>query len=465
MIETQNHNKQWIELMEKCQKNSKEEEIVREVLQLALEKDAVKEFPVDFICKFGTLEMFKTFIQLSEFDLDDNQPIVAYKLLPYASHCQNGPIVVYLITKVTMEFRIKIFERCIEFRNRLLIHYLLPFLPSEYWNELEIINDPLFFYKVGGNRHMHEILLRNELIVKNIIKFLDIPALFACREVCVAFRNYIDQDWHVWIDHYEFQKSRLYNSLYLEFGYNPDKTAGNMPKNLAKWKTFLDQIEDLGDKDKTRTLIQAYFLLNTKPNKYTKKTVVNPRAVQGPAGLVHMLQMAHEEQHQEMLQNLHNPHYLQPPHPPQNARRPRVPVIEEVEYDFSEPPVKKFIHRKNVKMLKLALENLDPSEYDSHHHLTYNAACNFVIEGIKSENLAIVQALWTHLKGEIQMHQIANLIDSAATHGSIEVFEFFNSMSDSPRILHHFRYLDKIHQNIKTFLQEREAEKRANKMN
>ena len=39
---------------------------------------------MDFICKHGDLDMFKTFIGLAKFDLEDNQPILSYKLTPYA---------------------------------------------------------------------------------------------------------------------------------------------------------------------------------------------------------------------------------------------------------------------------------------------------------------------------------------------------------------------------------------------
>ena len=80
-------NPQWFELMNICQKIGTKDDfsnLMRTIdLRLNLSSD-VEDFPVDFICKHGDLDMFKTFINLAKFDLEGNQPILTYKLTPYA---------------------------------------------------------------------------------------------------------------------------------------------------------------------------------------------------------------------------------------------------------------------------------------------------------------------------------------------------------------------------------------------
>ena len=72
-------NPQWHELMETCQKIGSANDasnLTRAVeMFLASEKTNPSEYPVDYICKHGDLEMFKTFIKLAKFDLDENQPM------------------------------------------------------------------------------------------------------------------------------------------------------------------------------------------------------------------------------------------------------------------------------------------------------------------------------------------------------------------------------------------------------
>ena len=72
-------NPQWHELMETCQKIGSANDasnLTRAVeMFLASEKTNPSEYPVDYICKYGDLEMFKTFIKLAKFDLDENQPM------------------------------------------------------------------------------------------------------------------------------------------------------------------------------------------------------------------------------------------------------------------------------------------------------------------------------------------------------------------------------------------------------
>ena len=81
-------NPQWLELLDICQKTGTKDDfsnLIRTIdLRLKLSFSEVQEFPVDFICKHGDLDMFKTFIGLAKFDLEGNQPILSYKLTPYA---------------------------------------------------------------------------------------------------------------------------------------------------------------------------------------------------------------------------------------------------------------------------------------------------------------------------------------------------------------------------------------------
>ena len=75
-------NPQWHELMETCQKigcANDASNLTRAVeMFLASEKTNPSEYPVDYICKHGDLEMFKTFIKLAKFDLDENQPMYVF---------------------------------------------------------------------------------------------------------------------------------------------------------------------------------------------------------------------------------------------------------------------------------------------------------------------------------------------------------------------------------------------------
>ena len=79
-------NPQWHELMENCQKNGSANDAnnLIKTIELFLASEEIRtnptEYPVDFICKYGSLDMFKTFITLSGFDLDVNQPILTNKL-------------------------------------------------------------------------------------------------------------------------------------------------------------------------------------------------------------------------------------------------------------------------------------------------------------------------------------------------------------------------------------------------
>ena len=120
-------NPQWHELMETCQKIGSANDasnLTRAVeMFLASEKTNPSEYPVDYICKHGDLDMFKTFIKLAKFDLDENQPILKNKLTPYAADHDNLPIAIYLITKMDMEFRISLFENCMAQRDQKLSRF------------------------------------------------------------------------------------------------------------------------------------------------------------------------------------------------------------------------------------------------------------------------------------------------------------------------------------------------------
>ena len=119
-------NPQWHELMETCQKigNVDDALVLTRTIKLFLASDLIStnpsEYPVDFICKHGDLDMFKTFIKFADFDLDENQPILKNKLTPYAADHDNIPIATYLITKMNMEFRISLFENCMDQRDQKL---------------------------------------------------------------------------------------------------------------------------------------------------------------------------------------------------------------------------------------------------------------------------------------------------------------------------------------------------------
>ena len=138
--------------------------------------------------------MFKTFIGLAKFDLEENQPILSYKLTPYAADHDNHAIVAYLITHMEMEFRKNLFQKCLEAHDRKLPRILLPFLPLKYSKGANI--DDLHFFLKIDNRFMQEFLTRDDAyyeISKCIVQNLDIKSLFACRCVSKSFLRVIDR--------------------------------------------------------------------------------------------------------------------------------------------------------------------------------------------------------------------------------------------------------------------------------
>ena len=153
-------NPQWLELLDKCQKTGTQFDVSNliRMIDLRLSSDSkvseFDEFPVDFICKHGDIDMFKTFINLAKFDLEGNQPILSYKLTPYAADHDNFGIVAYLITNMEIDFRLALFEKCLEAHDRKLTHILLPFLPPKYVRIGANIDDLHFFLKVN-NRFVH----------------------------------------------------------------------------------------------------------------------------------------------------------------------------------------------------------------------------------------------------------------------------------------------------------------------
>ena len=121
------NNTQWHELIKTCQKEGslKDKFNITESLKVFVKSDfwnpsvpdfwnrSVPLFISSFIFKHGDLEMFKTFIKLSKFDLNGNQPIVTRKLIPYVTVNGNFTIALYLISKLDIEFRMSLHEMCL----------------------------------------------------------------------------------------------------------------------------------------------------------------------------------------------------------------------------------------------------------------------------------------------------------------------------------------------------------------
>ena len=78
-----------------------------------------------------------------------NQPILSYKLTPYAADHDNFGIVAYLITNMEMEFRLSLLEKCLESHDKKLSQILLPFLPQKYSIGASI-DDKHFFLKINN---------------------------------------------------------------------------------------------------------------------------------------------------------------------------------------------------------------------------------------------------------------------------------------------------------------------------
>lgn len=271
-------NPQWHELMETCQKIGSANDasnLTRAVeMFLASEKTNPSEYPVDYICKHGDLEMFKTFIKLAKFDLDENQPILKNKLTPYAADHDNLPIAIYLITKMDMEFRISLFENCMAQRDQKLSRILQPFLPPEY--SISDVNEINFFLK-ATNRFMQEIFSPDQnyvVIATKIIGYLDLSSLFTCRSVSKSFKFAIDRETQLWTGIYNKQKDALLEKLN-KIDENAAKIKTRWPNPLGiilassnailffttQWKEIVDKLEDINNLEHCRLLIKKYHQL------------------------------------------------------------------------------------------------------------------------------------------------------------------------------------------------------------
>lgn len=284
-------NPQWHELMENCQKNGSANDATNliKTIELFLASEEIStnptEYPVDFICKHGNLDMFKTFITLSGFDLDVNQPILTNKLTPYAADYNNVAIVTYLITKMEMEFRINLLEKCLVQRDKKLPKLLQPFLPLDYSRSIPEENDIYFFLK-SGNRFMQEIFSPDskfEVISSHIISFLDLRSLFVIRSVSKSFKLVIDQKFEHWKKIYLQEKSALLEKLSaIEKNLADFKSRVTADQLLqeridgrlggdsacikffaAEWRKIIENIEDLKKLEKMKMLIKRYHILNT----------------------------------------------------------------------------------------------------------------------------------------------------------------------------------------------------------
>jgi len=260
-------NPQWFELVNICQKIGTKDDfsnLMRTIdLRLNLSSD-VEDFPVDFICKHGDLDMFKTFINLAKFDLEGNQPILTYKLTPYAADHDNHAIVAYLITNMEMEFRKKLFEKCMAAHDRKLPRILLPFLPPKYSSGANV--DDLHFFLKINNRFMQEFLTHDDAyfgISKCIVQNLDVKSLFACRCVSKAFKHVIDREVNFWNEIYDRER----NKLLLKFDEISSKVKLNgtsLEKIVSKneWNEFVPKIEDVKSPEQKRKLIKKYHCIN-----------------------------------------------------------------------------------------------------------------------------------------------------------------------------------------------------------
>jgi len=282
-------NPQWHDLLEKCQKNGSTNDASNliKTIELFLASEEIdknpSEYPVDFICKHGDLDTFKTFISLSEFDLDVNQPILTNKLTPYAADCDNVPIVTYLITKMDMEFRINLLEKSLSQRDKKLPKLLQPFLPLDYSKSIPEEDDINFFLK-AGNRFMQEIFSPDsnfDVISSHIISFLDLRSLFAVRSVSKSFKHVIDQKFQHWTNIYLQEKAALLEKL-AKIEKNMEDFKPHIPPNqnvvferleargdsayitffISEWRKIIEHVEDLNRLEKIKMLIKRYHILN-----------------------------------------------------------------------------------------------------------------------------------------------------------------------------------------------------------
>ena len=151
----------------KCQKigNVDDALVLTRTIKLFLASDLIStnpsEYPVDFICKHGDLDMFKTFIKFADFDLDENQPILKNKLTPYAADHDNIPIATYLITKMNMEFRISLFENCMDQRDQKLPRF---YKVESNWKEISLGCGEF----KGGSLNFKEFPQSDNLLRKNL---------------------------------------------------------------------------------------------------------------------------------------------------------------------------------------------------------------------------------------------------------------------------------------------------------
>jgi len=264
-------NPQWLELLDICQKTGTPYDISNLIrtIDLRLSSDSkvseFDEFPVDFICKHGDIDMFKTFIILAKFDLEGNQPILSYKLTPYAADHDNFGIVAYLITNMEIDFRLALFEKCLEAHDRKLTHILLPFLPPKYVRIGANIDDLHFFLKVN-DRFMQEFLTHDDAyfgISKCIVHHLDVKSLFTCRSVSKTFKHVIDREINLWNEMYVIER----NALLVKFEELGKKVIlnGRSLTNFVsseEWNHFIPKIEDVKGMVQTRNLIKKYHCIN-----------------------------------------------------------------------------------------------------------------------------------------------------------------------------------------------------------
>ena len=171
------------------------------------------DLPMEDILKSGNIQTLEAFLKITGFDLNQNQPILSYKLVPFACVKENFELANYLITYMDMEFRVRLFERSLECYQRSITRFLQPFLPSRF-NNVDTDN-PLFFMLVNcrfmseglkSKGSYYEILLR-------IKGHLNLKSLLACRSVCKDFKAFIDDDEAFWkrkrLNLQEFLKEKL----------------------------------------------------------------------------------------------------------------------------------------------------------------------------------------------------------------------------------------------------------------
>ena len=205
------NNTQWHELIKTCQKEGslKDKFNITESLKVFVKSDfwnpsvpdfwnrSVPLFISSFIFKHGDLEMFKTFIKLSKFDLNGNQPIVTRKLIPYVTVNGNFTIALYLISKLDIEFRMSLHEMC------LVQHSLKSLLP---------VFPPLLPYNLVRLKSFFSED-RNYVISRNIMSYLNMQDMSSCKLVTKSFKSTIESEIKLLRNIYQRQTRVLYEKL------------------------------------------------------------------------------------------------------------------------------------------------------------------------------------------------------------------------------------------------------------